>query len=790
MTTKKITFWELLQSTRIEIPVIQRDYAQGREGKEYLRKNFLACIKQALDGEPLKLDFVYGSVENNKLQPLDGQQRLTTLWLLHWYIALFAHKYEEAFSVLLRFSYETRISSREFMQNLCNPENFKNFDFGDVTKFIQDATWFYSAWHQDPTISSMLRMIKGTDIGDKNGEDIVDGFDELFEGARKEDFESYWRRLTETDAIVFYQQPLENFGLSDDLYVKMNARGKQLTPFENFKADLIDYLQEQERESENSKDLNSEWKDVLDPLEGIPIRLDSEWTNLFWENSSACRIDEIFYAFINRFFWNELFVAKDDRGDYVLRLSSESKNMSYEYFNADAFDKYVGFEPYKFYKGSIPVALFKKLKVILDNYCLFQGVLPEPSWMKGFNFIPVYKSKESGKEEKTEISGINQLQRIVFFAICKYFSEGVADQQSLNRWMRVAYNLISGVDHTGGDEIRDVSGVRNAITYIAKLDSRNVIQSLATQETGTGEETKSSALTLRWNEEIAKARQIMGNSDWESKIIKAEEYSFFRGSIRFLFQNATGAPDWERFDEKWASVQKFFAPDEGQGSIMNEGYDNTELLKTLFSRFTADNFNKRLWWHYRTFNNSADSWRYYLLSSDLCGPIHYLLLECSPCAQWEKPNKEKDVENVLYLLTQTGLLDYVSTKMESSWIRQYNGHVAIYPSAQGIYLNAYFRDSFLLDTCGVEVDDAVKIPDAPLLFGWDVNFRYRQCNFQWYRTDYIYLMESDDCNSYVKNQVDGQTDEERYFCFKADVNGMSKEDIIKKLDKLIQKYER
>ena len=117
----KTTFWNYLKNNHIEIPIIQRDYAQGRLGKENLRKNFLGDLKKALDNEPpykdseMKLDFVYGSTENDRLNPLDGQQRLTTLWLLHWYIALRAGMLnEENCAILRRFTYETRISSREF----------------------------------------------------------------------------------------------------------------------------------------------------------------------------------------------------------------------------------------------------------------------------------------------------------------------------------------------------------------------------------------------------------------------------------------------------------------------------------------------------------------------------------------------------------------------------------------------------------------------------------------------------------------------------------------------------
>lgn len=147
------SFWKFLKGQKIEIPIIQRDYAQGRTGKEYLRNSFLNNLKQALDGNlpegenVLKLDFVYGSVEDEKLQPLDGQQRLTTLWLMHWYIALQALKgrddnqLKEVFDVLKRFTYETRISSREFCEQLCQPSNFDQYECGNnIVPYLKTRT--------------------------------------------------------------------------------------------------------------------------------------------------------------------------------------------------------------------------------------------------------------------------------------------------------------------------------------------------------------------------------------------------------------------------------------------------------------------------------------------------------------------------------------------------------------------------------------------------------------------------------------------------------------------------
>ena len=75
----------------MQIPLIQRDYAQGRVDTKTarIRRDFLATLHDALAGdEPLGLDFVYGDLrDDGTFKPLDGQQRLTTLFLLHWYLA-------------------------------------------------------------------------------------------------------------------------------------------------------------------------------------------------------------------------------------------------------------------------------------------------------------------------------------------------------------------------------------------------------------------------------------------------------------------------------------------------------------------------------------------------------------------------------------------------------------------------------------------------------------------------------------------------------------------------------
>lgn len=128
MSTK--TIWNLLNNQLdnsdikrgILIPMIQRDYAQGRNNTkaEEIRKVFVSDLFERIidvrdnNAPPLELDFIYGYIDSEAFIPLDGQQRLTTLYLLHWYLAYrqkLVSSYKESFT---KFSYQTRKSSTNF----------------------------------------------------------------------------------------------------------------------------------------------------------------------------------------------------------------------------------------------------------------------------------------------------------------------------------------------------------------------------------------------------------------------------------------------------------------------------------------------------------------------------------------------------------------------------------------------------------------------------------------------------------------------------------------------------
>jgi hypothetical protein len=201
--------------TKVTVPMIQRDYAQGRKSEAKVREGFVRKLKRLVNGEPGSLDFIYGAMENGAFIPLDGQQRLTTLFLLHWLAAKREKVAPEQYEFLKQFSYETRANSKYFCEHLIP---YTPSDTGDIAQDIRRQKWYRLEWNNDPTVDSMLRMLEYLD-----GCFYPD----------KENIKPIWESL---DNIQFYCFNIENLGLTDDIYIKMNSRGKPLTDFEHFKA--------------------------------------------------------------------------------------------------------------------------------------------------------------------------------------------------------------------------------------------------------------------------------------------------------------------------------------------------------------------------------------------------------------------------------------------------------------------------------------------------------------------------------------------------------------------------
>ncbi len=289
---KKYSFSDLLKQGKIRIPKIQRDYAQGRQNQKVdeIRKVFVHTLLLVVKGKrpATELDFVYGSMYSHAFEPLDGQQRLTTLFLLHWMMGVALCMPENKKQSV--FTYETRNTSNEFCDELVQheascivQEALRNKEYNQVARgqkenkpelpslIIKGRDWFKWEWKYDPTILSMLVMIDAiyAEMGADWNMDLAVCRNNL-------------------EHITFHLLNLGEFGLSNELFIKMNARGKQLSDFDKLKSTLEEELQiQQKEEDEQGNQLASE-----DDEQRWRALMDGAWIDLFWHKYARQQVIE------------------------------------------------------------------------------------------------------------------------------------------------------------------------------------------------------------------------------------------------------------------------------------------------------------------------------------------------------------------------------------------------------------------------------------------------------------------------------------------------------------------
>lgn len=282
---KKTTFWELVKN-KIKIPTLQRDYiyGSGTEKTETVLSNMLRTFKNALVNDTEEtLDFVYGSKSKaREFMPLDGQQRLTTLFLLHYYAGLKNKELQDdGFTALGHFSYATRNCTIAFCNNLLIKKHdelrsvifsAKNGDKHPIRDYLMDLDEFRNSFYTDPSVMSMIT--------------VLDRIHQNFN-----DIDGLWQKLTSDNCpINFYLLDFGVFDLSDDLYNKMNSRGKPLTEFEVFKAKI------HKRIAMHDKNLANR----------IAIKLDTDWMQFIWgilnHTNNLKEVDPAYMCFFKNLF--------------------------------------------------------------------------------------------------------------------------------------------------------------------------------------------------------------------------------------------------------------------------------------------------------------------------------------------------------------------------------------------------------------------------------------------------------------------------------------------------------
>jgi len=496
----------------IEIPIIQRDYAQGRASCSEVRKEFLGALFRYLEeNKPNRdLDFIYGTIQKvgkgHSFIPLDGQQRLTTLFLLHWYLASISENTETLRALLMesgksRFTYKTRFSSSEFCDALMgcniNMDELLKADKGEansLSKTIRDQSWFYLTWENDPTIVAMLTML--------------DDIHQEFYGNGH-----FFKRLVDSEnpIITFLFLDLEKFNLTDDLYIKMNARGKPLTEFENFKAKLEQRI----RKFRSQLPLYTlTFNDVVKEVDGYDYfihKIDTDWANLFWNYRNAGSVDDNFDDELMNLIRLVLTNA------HILSTATRKEGDVPNLFGDAGRLRSVSFADYDDLEILIPdvIVYLIKLLDLLDG----ENTTPDGKIQKYLASEKHYS--EHRVFEKVVSNGSSYPEKLRFYALYTYLMQ---KKEGVDEWMRVIYNLTENQIYNTWDDYK------KSLVAIDEL----VSQDKPILELLKNEYTIKSFREAQLMEERMKACLITKHIRWEKQIHSIEEHPFFRGQVGFI----------------------------------------------------------------------------------------------------------------------------------------------------------------------------------------------------------------------------------------------------------------
>lgn len=609
----------------IEIPKIQRDYAEGRELESIEKKRF-SMLMDMLDvvtgiSSSLSLDFVYGTQDQNKFFPLDGQQRLTTLFLLYWLLGRNDTLKDSQNHSL--FVYETRTTSEEFCRWLVNQnatdiivpwkkvvkekrnqnkQNRAQWDsYADengvvdkianrlrfplekepsLVEFFMGIDGFKWDWHLDPSIRSMIVVVESAcNILDQKGANL---------GAINS---------ANLDKITFgVLSDLDCDG--DALFEKMNARGKALSSFDLMKSSLEEELEKQELLiiDDWRREMDGTWIDYCWDVSNIPQNPTLQDVEKVEKKLERLLIREIGKSFFKTGFMFTPTGDPDVKSPGQLLQENVCKDCD------RVFDLYQRYARYERGCGNTSFSKlnFQDIYADLDN--LFytekdsQGndVWRDVSWYLQKNGLKWHAENDNTLLDDFVADSLNHDTRVMFYAIAAYLrrvsakkiagdsktglqSNGV-EFENFRDWMRFIRNIFALANRTA--QIDKAALVKKACQDVDKwlgnfftacptrTASNNMLNFLKNLD-ALGQEknvvdNESLKAKLRIGLLIAGSATA---SQWESAIYDAENYPYFGGQIM--------APmSWSKDNAGNYNLSTFV--------------DYVNRLKSLFSQTDAD----------------------------------------------------------------------------------------------------------------------------------------------------------------------------------------------------------
>lgn len=423
---------ELLKEELI-IPEIQRDYVWG--DNELVIKRFINNIKNMKDNEELDIGFFYYyKIYENFNALIDGQQRITTLILLSWYVGVDNTK-------LNNFKFKVRENSNNFLEKLLEQKSAEipAIDGKKISDKIKNSICYKRIWDNDPTVKSILNAL---DIIDKELDNEKENIKNKIDNIKFSCIEAGDRRL-ETE------------------YILLNKRGVNLTNSEQLKAILTEDI-------ENKNEWLEKWE--------------KDWQDILWE----CKVEDI-YNTDN--IWNAVLYWVRDI--YVIENNickdNDKEKINYD-FDLIGIEKENKDEILKILDWIIP-----SLKIINDNLDIIQEKcqFEKDSIINIKNTIQGNEKYSLTIKEKALFYSILylikniQLDTIIQFILKThhiYIGEGTAEYIKINianyNTMEIrGRDSFEGIPKTITINIAEFSGIFHEIIELEKIRIfRNLIQ--------------------------------------------------------------------------------------------------------------------------------------------------------------------------------------------------------------------------------------------------------------------------------------------------------------------------
>ena len=306
--------------------------------------------------------------------------------------------------------------------------------------------------------------------------------------------------------IKFSFLELKEFGLTDDLYIKMNARGKPLSEFENFKAEF---------EKELSQEINT--------------KLDNEWLDLFWrlkdsdkEKIDLSSVDKRYMAFFEGVASNFTVLDIED--------TKGAKD-----FDFDEFDTLDTLDFFSSNTNNITnvIKILNELREV-SNYELLK------------NFTDTSKK-------------ITYETRVKFFALSMFLINFGAPkkpgEEFYKEYERITTNIAKDFN------IDSILKLRQVFEFISEICEKCKNENIFELLEGFDDKQPESFKTIgfyKWQEK-KKLKLMQSDTRWINTINEAEQHQYLGSNLTFLIDFAKD--DVEKFKEYYKKFDDIFKED-------------------------------------------------------------------------------------------------------------------------------------------------------------------------------------------------------------------------------------